>query len=410
NTINASKLKLVLSKYGDCEMAANGQEALTRFQEAQDAGAPYQLVNLEMDMKDMKGTETAAQIRALETNDQAESQIPLVVLISEAGQQENAAFLEENNIHYLIKPYNRKTLETVLNRVGLEKSAPPPELLKTAAKPPPPKPQSPAADAKVKVILKKMTSIVNNPDRVVTEDFLPMMKELIKNGGKQAELAVGQFITSSDLPITTRFAVMKLAAYIRNPLFLVPLNRVLDTEDNVKVAESALMAIAKYGDQRALTILNNGLKKVKNSMLLNTIRREVAKIKENNPVLAILPRFLQSHKSLKNLRVTLDIMKKIVTHEHSGMFVNYLKSGNPVIEDGTFELLCFAGDPAIKSTIFNFFEDRVQKVPCLAEPECGDLYIQVSHLQRYLAKNPSFADELITEFKELYGKIADIMT
>ncbi|MCP5047085.1 MAG: hypothetical protein GY940_07920, partial [bacterium] len=62
------------------------------------------------------------------------------------------------------------------------------------------------------------------------------------------------------------------------------------------------------------------------------------------------------------------------------------------------------------STIFNFFEDRVQKVPCLAEPECGDLYIQVSHLQRYLARNPSFADELITEFKELYGKIADIMT
>jgi two-component system, chemotaxis family, chemotaxis protein CheY len=412
--INASKLKLVLSKYGTCEITAGSNPGLAAFKNAHDSGEPFNLLCIEMEMKAETGRVTAEKLRVLESGMNMEKSTPLILLLTEEAQKEHAEFLEEHDIHYLIKPYSRKKLETTLSSIGMEKSAPPVESTPT---PPPPKPQvrKPAvevaanvSEAKVKVILKKMISIVNQPNRVTDADFQPMMAELIKNGGKQTLLAVGQFIASSELPITTRIAVIQLAGFIRSPLFLVPLNRIMDTEDSVKLAEAALMAIAKYGDQRALSILNNALTKLKNPMLLNTIRREVAKIKENNPVLAILPRYLQSYKSRKNFRVTLDILKKIVTSEHSNLFVNYLKSGNDIIEDGTFELLCAAGDPAIKSGIFNFFEDRIQKIPCLAEKECQDLYFMVSFLQSYLIQNPDFIDEMIIEMKELFGRIVDI--
>ncbi len=97
-------------------------------------------------------------------------------------------------------------------------------------------------------------------------------------------------------------------------------------------------------------------------MLINTIRREIAKIKQDNPVLSILPRFLQSYKNHKNFRVTVDILKKILTPKDTHLFINYLKSGNDIIEDATFEILCFSGDPTVKTQLFNFFEDRIQKV------------------------------------------------
>ena len=74
---------------------------------------------------------------------------------------------------------------------------------------------------------------------------------------------MGQLMTSAKIPLHSRMELIRCAGYIRSPLFLVPLNRVLDGEDNIRMVEGALISIARYNDQRALNILNNALKKIK---------------------------------------------------------------------------------------------------------------------------------------------------
>lgn len=409
DVINSSKLKLVFSKYGSCDMTSNGNTALERIKEAHEAGEPYGIISLEQDMKEVPGNEAAAQIRAFEKETGKEKKSAVLLLLSEEKQEELAAFLEENQISPLLKPLNRKKLEQTLAKLGFEKEAAPPPEPASPARTAKTAPSAPAIpDAKVQVILKKLSAVIKNADKIEEPEFRHVIAELVKGGGKQAALALGQHILSNQVSVATRITLIRIAGRLKNPMLLVSLNRVADSEENIKLVEAAITAIARYSDQRALSILNNALKKLKNPMLLNTVRREMAKIKDNNPVLAILPRYLQSYKNKKTFTVTLDILKKIVTPEHSSLFQNYLKSGNEVIEDGTFELLCYAGDPAIGSTLFNFFEDRVQKIPCLVEKECYDLYMMTSHLQKYLDINPSLIDDLINELKELYPKVNDI--
>lgn len=415
DVIEASKIKLVMARYGDCETASGGKNALEMFKKAHSEAAPFDFINLEMDMNEMKGNMVAAEIRKWETEHKKESRVKILMVLSEADRQTAGPFLEKSGVQFLVKPYNRKIMETTLETIGLTKAAPP---APPSPPTPPPKKEAPADTApdtqkpdkkeESDAVIKKLTALITDPDQLQDIESRQALEELVTKGGKQAQLLMGQYITSAKLPLHTRMELIRCASYIRSPLFLVPLNRVIDTEDNIRLVERALVSISKYSDQRALNILSNALKKLKNPMLLNTLRREIAKIKQDNPVLAILPRFLQSHKSLKNFRVTLDILKKIVTPRDTGLFINYLRAGNETLELGTFELLCFAGDTSIKESIFGFFEDRVGKLDCLKQPECDPLYRLMLYLNYYMRQNPSLVDERIANFKEFYGNVRDI--
>lgn len=411
--IEASKLKLVLARYGTCETAASGKEAIAMFKQAHEASAPYDFINLEMNMEEMKGNQVVEEIRKWETEKEQETKVNVLLVISESDRQTIGASLQEKGVEFLVKPYNRKKMLEVLDRIGLKEAPPPPK--KKAAPPPPPvdpetlKKQQ-QRKKEVDAILKKLTMLIADPDQLQDIESRQMLEALVKEGGKQAVLLLGRFITSSKLPMHTRLELIRSASYIRSPLFLVPLNRVIDSEENIKLVERALVSISKYNDQRALNILNNALKKLKNPMLLNTLRREIAKIKQDNPVLAILPRFLSSHKSLKNFRVTVDILKKIMTPKDTELLINYLRSGNQVIEDGTFELLCYAGSDSIKTSVFNYFDERTGKIPCMDHLQCDELYRLTLHLHYYLRQNPALIDERLSWLETLYSNINDIQT
>lgn len=410
--IETGKLKLFFSKYGTCEIASSGKAALEMFARAYQQKARYSFLNISMELPDVKGKQVVEAIRKWENDNKIQPQVKIMMELSEKDLAAFGAALEAKGVRCLTKPYNRKSLEAVLAAFKISKqAAPSAQPSKPAAAPPRPKvktEEEKREEELLEKISRKINALVVNEEKFQGIEARQMLESLVKQGGKQAELLVSQHMTSPNLALSVRMELVRSAGYIKSPLFLVPLNRVVEAEENIRMVESALISISRYNDQRALNLLNNALKKLKNPMLLNTLRRQIAKIKEDKPILAILPRFLQSHKNPRNLRVSLDILKKIVTPEDTKLFLNYLKSGNEVIEDATFELLCYTADASHQTQLFNFFEDRIQRFPCLKEKECYDVYVMVMHVAAYYSRFPQLVDQRIADLKEFYEIIPDI--
>lgn len=63
---NQILLKSFLSKYGQCEVAANGRQALAAFSAAQKSGQGYDLICMDIRMPEMDGQAAVKEIRVLE--------------------------------------------------------------------------------------------------------------------------------------------------------------------------------------------------------------------------------------------------------------------------------------------------------------------------------------------------------
>ncbi|MGE5343802.1 MAG: hypothetical protein ACM3SY_20220 [Candidatus Omnitrophota bacterium] len=417
DVINSSKLKLVLSKYGECDIVSSGTEAVEMFIKSHEQSDPYELLSIESAIQDIPGMDIPLKIREWESAHPTANPTKMWVILAEHETTDWQHTLEEKGAVCLVKPIDRKKLETVLARMGIEKS--PIEIVKKT--PPPAEPittitkkneesgektkRAPSKD--LTHILKKITDFIANAEQFKGADVPQILADLIKSGGEEAELLVAQYMSSDKTPDNIRQDLIRASGYILGPHFMIVLNKILNSEDNIKTIQEAIMAIAKYDNQRALNVLNQALTKFKNPMLLNAIRGEIARIKKNKPILAILPRFLQEYNNAKNFNVTIDILKKIVTPEDIPLFLNYLKSRNQTLEDGSFEILCHAGDRSIKTTIFNYFEDRIPRIAGLREDECNELVAIVSHLYAYLQKDFTLVEELVNEIKELFTGIKD---
>ena len=411
DVISSSKLKLVLSKYGECDIVHSGAEAVELFHNANKASNPYGLISLEMDLNEMTGVDVLEKIKDWESDNQVQTdlQVKAILILAEDDFDKLGPGIEQSSVTILAKPYDRKKLEGILTEIGLEKA--PVEKSKTDQTGLSISNDNESKQAKAphdqEIIIKKLHAYVNNVEQFKGAEIPKVLSELIKQGGEEAELVMSQYLSSDKTPLAARLELIRSAGYIQSPHFLVVLNKILTSEDNIKVVQEVIIAIARFNNQRALNILNQALQKFKNPMLLSTLRDEISRIKKNKPVLGLLPRFLQSYNNQKNFKVTVDILKKVVTIEECDMFLNYLKSGNPVLEDGAFEILCYAGNATIKTQLFNFFEDRIQQIIGLMEPECEELYSLISNLYYFLQKDFSMVEELLNEMRELFGNIKD---
>jgi PAS domain S-box-containing protein len=114
NEINALLMRSLLGRLGHrAVIATNGEEALESWLAAESAGAPYDLVLMDIQMPKLDGIETTRQIRAREAGQRAR-RTPVLALTANTLIEDRYACFEAGMDGFLVKPLDRDKLADAL--------------------------------------------------------------------------------------------------------------------------------------------------------------------------------------------------------------------------------------------------------------------------------------------------------
>jgi two-component system chemotaxis response regulator CheY len=116
-------LHRILLKYGDCDVAANGREALKAIKQARKAGAPYEMICLDILMPGMNGHEVLRELRKEEAEEGIHGLDGVKVIITSMLDNSKTimqAFREQCE-GYLVKPFDVNKLGDLVRDLGLLK-------------------------------------------------------------------------------------------------------------------------------------------------------------------------------------------------------------------------------------------------------------------------------------------------
>jgi CheY-like chemotaxis protein len=114
NEINALLMRSLLTRLGHhAVITTNGEEALESWLSAKSAGAPYDLVLMDIQMPQLDGIEATKRIRGLEAA-QPGRQTPILALTANTLLEDRYACFDAGMDGFLIKPLDRDKLADAL--------------------------------------------------------------------------------------------------------------------------------------------------------------------------------------------------------------------------------------------------------------------------------------------------------
>lgn len=117
NEVNALLTRSILTKLGHWPtVAASGTAALEAWNAARNAGAPFDLVLMDLHMPGIDGLEAARRIRAAEA--ETNHRTPIFALTANAFADDREACLAAGMDGFLVKPLDHRQLVAVLNAVS----------------------------------------------------------------------------------------------------------------------------------------------------------------------------------------------------------------------------------------------------------------------------------------------------
>jgi two-component system chemotaxis response regulator CheY len=115
-------LQTILSQYGECDIAVNGEEAVQAFKQALEEGRPYDLICLDIMMPVMDGHQALQRIREIEDKlDLRYGREVKVLMTTALGDIKNVnqAFFKGGATSYLTKPLQKDRVLGELREMGL---------------------------------------------------------------------------------------------------------------------------------------------------------------------------------------------------------------------------------------------------------------------------------------------------
>lgn len=241
----------------------------------------------------------------------------------------------------------------------------------------------------------QITALIASASHFGDKEFRMLFEDLVKKGGKETEDQIILYITGNSLPTATRQNLIRIAGYLRHSGFITPLKHVIDHETDMGLKMEAIISIAKYNDHKALEILNRALETIDNPKLLDTIKTEIGKIKQNNPVIAMMPNFLSGSADPDIFLITLKILKKIITADDLMSFIPYLHHPDFIIRRATFELLCLRGNESVASYIIRFLDEFAARLKTLHSHEAPFCLWALQQFGQFAAKFPHTVAEAV---------------
>ncbi len=118
--VSRMKLKALLTAYGDCDTAQNGESALKSFKTAHKEKFHYQLITMDIEMPDMTGQVVVHDIRKWEeANNINESQKTKILMVTiKSNMKDIMSAFEEGCEWYLSKPVTPENLAVAMAKVG----------------------------------------------------------------------------------------------------------------------------------------------------------------------------------------------------------------------------------------------------------------------------------------------------
>lgn len=115
-------LRELLGAHFDCEIAVDGEEAVTAFRLAHDAKVPYDLICMDIMMPKMDGREALRLIRQLEKELEVPPNMEVKVVMTTALDDPKTvfdSFYQDGATAYLVKPISKQKLLRELRALGL---------------------------------------------------------------------------------------------------------------------------------------------------------------------------------------------------------------------------------------------------------------------------------------------------
>ena len=122
--VSRKKMIKILGKYGECEEAENGEEAIEKFSvNTVDGTDSYDLITLDISMPDISGLDVLARIRNIEKEKSVpkENQVKILMVTATSEKETVRLSIEGGCNDYVIKPFNNESMAMKLHRVGLLK-------------------------------------------------------------------------------------------------------------------------------------------------------------------------------------------------------------------------------------------------------------------------------------------------
>lgn len=114
-------LQAILSEYGECHVAVNGQETIYAFKQSLAEEKTYDVILLDIMMPEMDGQEVLKELRTIEKNKGIYGDKSVkIIMVTALDDSENikTAFREQCE-SYLIKPIHKSKLLKNLAELGL---------------------------------------------------------------------------------------------------------------------------------------------------------------------------------------------------------------------------------------------------------------------------------------------------
>ena len=114
-------LATVFSEFASCDTASNGKAGYELFEKAILDGCPYDLICSDVIMPELSGHVMVSQIRAREATLPIAGFRTRIFMISSSGSADDMtqAILDNDCDDYIVKPFQRDSLKSLLHKYGL---------------------------------------------------------------------------------------------------------------------------------------------------------------------------------------------------------------------------------------------------------------------------------------------------